>query len=71
MVCPGFATSFLQLMLVSVVAGLLIALGLALCVIPGIYLSVAWSFAVPLVIDKQLGFWEALSFDPRRNYPPT
>jgi uncharacterized membrane protein len=33
---------------------------LMICLIPGIYLAVAWSFAIPLVIDKRLGFWEAM-----------
>jgi len=56
----GFTLCFLQLMLVSVVGGLLTTLGLCLCLIPGIYLGVTWSFALPLVIDKQLGFWEAM-----------
>jgi hypothetical protein len=56
----GFTNSFLQLMLVSIVSGALIAVGLALCLIPGIYLAVAWVFALPLIIDKQLGFWEAM-----------
>lgn len=56
----GFTGPFLQLMLASLVSGLLIAVGLALCLIPGIYLAVAWSFALPLIIDRQMGFWEAM-----------
>ena len=34
--------------------------GLLCCVVPGIYLFVAWWFALPLVIDKRLEFWPAM-----------
>jgi hypothetical protein len=56
----GFTLSFVQLMLASLVSFLLTVLGLLICLIPGIYLAVTWSFALPLVIDKRLGFWEAM-----------
>ena len=29
-----------------------------ICIMPMIYLAVAWYFTIPLVIDKELGFWE-------------
>src|SRR2546425_344235 len=54
----GFTTCFVQLLLVGLVGSLLTAVGLALCIVPGIYLCVAWILSAPLVIDKQLGFWE-------------
>ncbi len=56
----GFTTSFAPLALLGVVMGILIFLGFFLCVIPGIYLSVAWIFAAPLVIDKRMDFWSAM-----------
>jgi hypothetical protein len=56
----GFSMSFVQLLLASLIAGLLMGVGYALCVIPGIYLSVAWVFSLPLVIDKQLKFWDSM-----------
>ncbi|MDD2709395.1 MAG: GYF domain-containing protein [Verrucomicrobiae bacterium] len=56
----GFKLSFAQLMLVGLVSGILTSVGLFLCILPGIYLGVAWSFAIPLVIDKQLEFWDAM-----------
>jgi uncharacterized membrane protein len=31
-----------------------------LCLLPGIYLAVAWVFALPLVIDKKMDFWPAM-----------
>lgn len=56
----GFSLAFLELFLAGLVSGLLGALGLLLCLLPGIYLLVAWLFAFPLVIDKKLGFWAAM-----------
>lgn len=56
----GFSPAFLQLMLLSLVSGLLVGLGLMLCLIPGIYLQVVWSLALPLAIDKRLDFWNAM-----------
>jgi hypothetical protein len=56
----GFTLAFLQLLLASLVTGALTGIGLALCIVPGIYLFVAWFFALPLIIDKQLQFWDAM-----------
>ena len=56
----GFSSIFVQLALVGLVSGLLVMTGIVLCVIPGIYLAVSWCFAVPLVIDRQMNFWEAM-----------
>ena len=56
----GFSPAFLQLMILSLVSGLLVGLGLMLCLIPGIYLQVAWSLALPLAMDKRLDFWSAM-----------
>ena len=30
------------------------------CILPAIYLAVAWVFALPLVADKKLFFWSAM-----------
>ena len=56
----GFSLAFVQLMLAQIVVALLSCLGLLLCILPGIYLMVAWVFALPLVIDKKLDFWPAM-----------
>ena len=56
----GFGPSIGQLALLSVVQMILMLLGILLCVIPGIYLSVAWYFAMPLVIDRRMNFWAAM-----------
>jgi hypothetical protein len=56
----GFTLAFVQLMLASIVSGLLTCLGVLAFVLPGIYLAVAWSLTYPIVIDKRIGFWEAM-----------
>ena len=36
------------------------AIGFLLLILPGIYLSVAYTFTLPLIADKNLGVWEAM-----------
>ncbi len=55
----GF-NNFGQLALLGLVSGLLTWLGYIFCVVPGIYLNVAWMFCIPLVVDRQLPFWDAM-----------
>lgn len=57
----GF-NNYLPLFLVSLVSGVLIGLGFLLLIIPGIYLAVAYTFALPLVLDKKMNFWDAMEF---------
>jgi GYF domain 2 len=60
-VFAGFSIAFVQLLLVGVVSGLLGVIGVfCCCILPGIYLMIAWTFGVPLVVDKNLEFWSAL-----------
>jgi len=56
----GFSLAFVPLMLAGLVSSLLTGVGLLLCILPGIYLAVAWVFTLPLVIDKKLDFWAAM-----------
>ncbi len=56
----GFSGTFLPLFLGAIVSGLLIWLGFIACIIPGIYLAVAWQMALPLIIDKRIDFWPAM-----------
>lgn len=56
----GFSSSFGQLALAGFISWLLMELGFLFCLVPGIYLMVAWIFCVPLVMDKQLEFWSAM-----------
>ena len=39
---------------------ILIALGFMLLIIPGIYLSIAYMFALPLIVEKNMDFWQAM-----------
>jgi hypothetical protein len=56
----GFGLSFGSLLGAYLVCMLLTTVGLFLCILPGIYLAVSWVFTIPLVIDKRMGFWEAM-----------
>src|SRR5204863_8025053 len=59
-VFSGFNQGFAQLLLAGFVSLLLGAIGLLFCLVPGIYLLVAWAFSVPLVADRRLEFWSAM-----------
>jgi hypothetical protein len=60
-VFAGFNIAFAQLLLAGVVSGILTMIGaICCCLFPGIYLFIAWTFGVALVIDKKLEFWSAL-----------
>jgi uncharacterized membrane protein len=39
---------------------------LLICLIPMIYLQISWLFALPLIIDKQMGFWSAMKASWKR-----
>lgn len=43
----------------SILYGLIVAAGLILFIIPGIYLALKYQFAIYLVVDKNLGIFEA------------
>ncbi|HZE20930.1 MAG TPA: hypothetical protein VE082_02665, partial [Desulfobaccales bacterium] len=72
---PGFRDFFagfhffLPLLLLSLVTSILIAIGLALLIIPGIYLAVAYLFTSCLVIDRRLDFWPAMELSRRTVNP--
>lgn len=56
----GFGPLTGQLALLGLVNGFLTTLGYMLCIIPGLYLSVSWMFALPLIVDRNLPFWDAM-----------
>jgi len=57
----GFSLAFVPLMLASIVVQILTCVGFLLCILPGIYLFVAWwSFTSLLILDKKLDFWPAM-----------
>ena len=53
-------SQFIPLVVMLVLMGLLIVGGFFLLVLPGIYVAVAYSFAPYLMIEKNMGVWEAL-----------
>lgn len=56
---------FLPLLLLSLIAGVFIAIGMVLLIIPGVYLIVAYMFASYLVVDRGLDFWPAMELSRR------
>ena len=62
----GFGPLFLPLVLVGLISQVLTGIGLLLCLLPGIYLMVAWGMFAPLlVMDRGLDFWQALECSRR------
>jgi len=59
-VFDGFNIAFGQLLLAGFISSLLSTIGMWFCIVPGVYLGVAWAFSVPLVADKRLEFWPAM-----------
>ena len=50
-----------ELIVVSLLYGLGVGFGLLFCVVPGVYLAIIWSVAVPVVVLERLGALDALS----------
>lgn len=59
-VVAGFNRGFVPLLLASTVIFVLLFVGYFLCVLPGIYLTVAWLFAYTLIFERSLDFWPAM-----------
>lgn len=59
-VFSGFGQRFLHLFLASLVVNILVFAGFICLLLPGIYLQIAWKFALTLVIDKGMDFWPAM-----------
>ncbi len=55
-----YLPKMLPIFFLMLVMMLLVMLGFVLLVLPGIYLSIAYMFAMLLVIDHGMGVWEAL-----------
>lgn len=56
----SFSDGVVQFVLLGFVQGILVWLGILLCVIPGVYLAVAWYFAILLIADREMNFWDAM-----------
>lgn len=60
----GFAT-FLPLVLAGLVTGLFVGAASLLLIVPGVYLAVAYLFTFPLIVDRQIDFWQAMEVSRR------
>ncbi len=52
--------NWIHLILGSIVSSILIGIGTILLIIPGIYLSTSYIFSLPIIIDRQTNFWDAM-----------
>jgi uncharacterized membrane protein len=48
------------LVFASILITIITYIGLALLILPGIYFSIAYSFTLPLMVDKKLDIWGAM-----------
>jgi len=55
-----FYSKIMPIFLLYVLMMILIMVGLVLLVLPGIYLMVAYSLAIPLLVEKNMRLWDAL-----------
>ena len=53
---------FVQLLLYTLISGIFIFLGFLALLVPGIYLAVAYSFAVPFIVFGRMEFWDGMEF---------
>ena len=56
----GYFKYLPMLVLISIISAVLTYAGFVLLILPGIYLTVAYVFAIPLMLDRQLSPWESL-----------
>ena len=49
-----------KLALAGVIIYVFTVIGIMLLVLPGIYVSVAYAFTIPLIVDKNMDVWEAM-----------
>jgi uncharacterized membrane protein len=56
----GYFHKTLHLFFQYILMMILIGIGFLLLILPGIYLMVAYYFAMPLLVEKNMGIWEAL-----------
>ena len=58
-IAKGFSF-FLPAFLANLVISVFTGVGLILCIIPGLMISAMYSFVYPLIIERNLGFWDAM-----------
>jgi uncharacterized membrane protein len=56
---------FLAVALAGLLVAIFTAVGFILLILPGIYLAVAYALVTPLIIDKEMHFWQAMETSRR------
>lgn len=51
---------FAPLVLANLIIGIFVFIGSIFCLLPGIYLGIAYFLTMPLILDRRMGFWEAM-----------
>ena len=59
MIFHGFSFTG-KIVVVTILQSILITIGFIFLILPGIYLTVGYAMAIPLIVDKNLSPWEAL-----------
>jgi uncharacterized membrane protein len=56
----GYFHQTLRLFGLYILMTILVFIGILLLILPGIYLMLAYAMAMPLLIEKNMGIWEAM-----------
>jgi uncharacterized membrane protein len=64
LIFSGFSR-FGEALALYLVVALLVIVGLLFCILPGIYLAIAWGASWPLLADRKGGFWECMEMSRR------
>ena len=55
----------MPLMMTGLLSLILVQFGFVFCILPGVYLFIAWVFSLPLIADRGLSFWDAMETSRR------
>lgn len=61
----GFSAAFPNLAMAAMLTKLLTTIGWFFCLLPGIYLLVAWKLTYPVILDKRASFWPGMEISRR------
>jgi uncharacterized membrane protein len=50
----------LPIFVLNILVVIVVMLGMVALILPGIYLAISYAFAIPLLVDKRMGIWEAM-----------
>ncbi len=58
-------SGYLRLILLFIIGGIIVVIGYILFIIPGLILSIWWMYSIFFIVDKDMGFWEAMCASKR------